>query len=389
MIPILVINSGSSSLKFGLFVERAGDEQPLLSGSAQGIGGHEGRIEILDKDRRTLHEEEGLFASQKEALTHITEKLATLAKQPPQAIGHRVVHGGPKLVIHQRITPEVLETLEADVHFAPLHIPALLALIRHTQELFPGLPEFACFDTAFHQTLPESAYRYALPERFYEQGVRRYGFHGLSYESIVHRLGGELPSRAVAAHLGSGSSVTALRDGKSNDTSMGLTPTGGIPMGTRPGDLDPGVVLYLMRTAGISIDELEQLLNRQSGMAALSGGSSDMRELEAAIAHGDAKAQLAIEIFCQSIARTAAAYAVILGGLDMLIFTGGIGEHSVHTRALVCEKLALLGVELDQRANENASLSISSATSRCRVSIIPAEEERQIARHCRKLLHPA
>lgn len=381
MNPILVINSGSSSLKFGLFVEREGDEEPLLSGGAEGIGGDQGSLKIVAGDGREIHEERRPFASQKEALTHITEKLGP----KPVAVGHRVVHGGPKLVSHQRITPAVLQTLEDDVHFAPLHIPASLELIGHTQDLFPGLPEFACFDTAFHRTLPESAYRYPLPKRFYEQGVRRYGFHGLSYESIVHRLGDELPPRAVAAHLGSGSSLTALRNGQSINTSMGLTPTGGIPMGTRPGDLDPGIMLYLMRT-GMSIDDLEQMLNRQSGLAALSGGTSDMRALEAAASRGDSSAQLAIEVFVQSIARTIAAYAVDLGGLEMLIFTGGIGEHSTNTRSTVCGKLTLLGIELGPKANANGETSVAGTACSCQVRVLPAEEEKQIARHCRRLL---
>lgn len=385
MKPVLVINSGSSSLKFGLFLKQGGDEQPILRGSVEGIGKKVGRLAIFDTNGAPLLVADRSLVSQAEALDSITAQLGKMNRPAPVAIGHRMVHGGPHLVEHQLITPEVLRTLEKSMHFAPLHIPQALELVRHTESLYPTLPQFACFDTAFHQTLPESASRFPIPEKFFLQGVRRYGFHGLSYESIVHRLGEQLPQRVVIAHLGSGSSLVALKDGVSVDTSMGLTPTGGIPMGTRTGDLDPGVLFFLTRSERLSTDAMEDLLNHSAGLTAL-GGTNDMRELESAADRADRNAQLAIEIFCRSIAKTIAAYATVLRGLDLLVFTGGIGEHSQEVRAQVCTRLGVLGIEIDAAQNAASRPVISSAKSRCSVRVMPSEEEMQIARHIRQLL---
>jgi len=383
--PILAINSGSSTLKFGIFTESEGGEFALATGSADGIGKDSGELEIRDTSGKSLQKEEKKYASQKEALRHVTDSLASLGIPPPAAIGHRIVHGGPRLRDHTRITPDVEVTLEASVHFAPVHIPTSLALIRDTKEIYPDLPQFACFDTAFHRTLPEKAYHYPLPSKYLEEGVQRYGFHGLSYASIVHQLGSELRSRTVVAHLGNGASLAALRDGKSIDTSMGMTPTGGIPMSTRTGDLDPGVLLYIRRTEGLSGDALETLLNHDSGLKAL-GGSNDMRELQKHAASGDSAAALAIDIFCTAIAKFVAAYTVSLGGLEMLVFAGGIGEHSAQVRSGVCERLTLLGVELDTARNEASQSLLSTDASRVTVRIVPAQEEVQMAREVRKRL---
>jgi acetate kinase len=383
--PILAVNSGSSTLKFGLFAADGGEERTLVKGGADGIGKDAGTLEILDADGKTLLSTSKKFASQTDALSHITSSLKSLGFPEPVAVGHRIVHGGPRLRDHTRITPDTLVTLEASVHFAPVHIPTAVALIRGTEEIFPDLPQFACFDTAFHKTLPEKAYHYPLPAKYLEQGVQRYGFHGLSYASIVHQLGSELKPRSVIAHLGNGASLAALRDGKSIDTSMGLTPTGGIPMSTRTGDLDPGVLLYIRRTEGLSGDALERLLNRESGLAAL-GGSSDMRELLKAEASGDAKAALAIDIFCTAIAKTVAAFTVSLGGLEMLVFAGGIGERSAQIRANVCAHLSILGVYLAKDRNAAPEPLISADASRVEVRIVPAQEEVQMARVIRALL---
>jgi acetate kinase len=300
------------------------------------------------------------------------------------------VHGGPRLTAHQRITPDVLHELAQCIHFAPLHIPVALKLIEEARNAYPEVPEFACFDTAFHRTIPEAAARFALPRALYDQGVRRYGFHGLSYESILAQLGDALPARTVLAHLGSGASLAAVRDGRSVDTSMGMTPTGGIPMATRTGDLDPGVILYLLRqdhaTVDSAVDSMEALLNHDSGLKGLSGGKSDLRDLEGAAEAGDDKARLALEIFCSRIAQTVAAYAVVLGGIDMLVFSGGIGEHSVSVRSAVCGALEFLGVTLDPSHNQANETTISIAESKVCVRIVPSEEDRQIARHCRALL---
>ncbi len=385
MSAILAINSGSSTLKFGLFSEDQADERPLATGGADGIGKPAGKLEISSGEGAKLHSEQVPIESQQVALTRITDSLRKLGFPEPIAIGHRIVHGGPRLRDHVRITPDVIAALEASVHFAPVHIPTSLALIHHVSEIYPNLPQFACFDTAFHRTLPEKAYHYPLPLRYLEEGVQRYGFHGLSYASIVHQLGPELKPRTVVAHLGNGASLAAIRDGKSVDTSMGLTPTGGIPMSTRTGDLDPGVLLYIRRTEGLSGDELEDLLNQQSGLKAI-GGSNDMRELQKAAASGSAAAALAIDIFCTAIAQTVAAFAVSLGGLAMLVFAGGIGEHSADVRAGVCKQLALLGVELDGSRNAASEPLLSTPSSRVIVRIVPAQEEIQMAREVRKRL---
>ena len=386
---ILVINTGSSSLKLGLYVQRDGEETILYDGLADGIGQGKGTMQLRDGDGKVLRSEDHAAATQHEALTQAVQWLQALGQQQPIAIGHRVVHGGPHLTTHQRITPELLEELKRCVHFAPLHIPMAIQLIEEAQKAFPGIAEFACFDTAFHTTIPESAARFALPSELFDEGIRRYGFHGLSYESIVYQLGQDLPKRTVIAHLGSGASLAAVREGHSVDTSMGLTPTGGIPMATRTGDLDPGVLLFLLRTKHATADSLEEMLNKHSGLKALSGGKADMRELEEAAQQGDAKAELAIEIFCARIRETVAAYAAVLGGLDLLAFTGGIGEHSVRVRRDVCAGLAFLGVAIDETANAAHAKKLSTEKSAIRVAIVPAEEDRQIARHCRALLPAA
>jgi len=372
---ILVLNSGSSSLKFGLFARRDGeqrdggdeDEVLLLAGAAEGIGRGDGGLRIRTPDGRVLLQQAHTLESQTDALQKLSQVLAQ-QHAPPAAVGHRLVHGGPHLRTHQRITAEVRRQLHDALHFAPLHIPPALALIDEATRIFGDAPHFACFDTAFHATLPPRAAQFALPRRYAQAGVIRYGFHGLSYESLVRRLGAALPPRAVFAHLGNGSSVCALRDGQSVDTSMGLTPTGGIPMGTRCGDLDPGVLLYLMRAERLDADALETLLNRHSGLAGYTDGESDMQALEKRAAAGDAHASLALDAFASAVRKTIGGYAALLGGIDLLVFTGGIGEHSEQIRRLVCDGLEFLGLPARK------------------VRVLHTEEEKQIARHCRALM---
>lgn len=385
--PILVVNTGSSSLKLGLFTTGKGAEQLILNVLAEGIGAGDGKLTVRDADGTLICSEKLHAATQPEALRAALPWLLKADGATPVAIGHRVVHGGPKLTTHQLITPELLRELRASVHFAPLHIPLALELIHAAEQAYPGVPQFACFDTAFHRTLPEAAARFALPRELYDEGIRRYGFHGLSYESIVHQLRSQpscgLPRRVVAAHLGSGASLAAILDGASVDTSMGLTPTGGIPMATRSGDLDPGVLLYLMRSKHATANSLETMLSREAGLKAISGGTADMRTLEAAT--DDPKAQMAIAIFCRAIAKNIAAYAAVLGGLDLLIFSGGIGEHSQRVRSEVCAALEFLGLVLDQEQNKASRSLLSSAASRVQVRCVPSEEDRQIAWHTREL----
>jgi acetate kinase len=382
---ILTINSGSSSLKFGLYAQQEGRERILFAGTADRIGKEQGKLSIKDADGRTVFEEATQYTSHPHAFVHGTQQLKKLSGTEPSLVGHRVVHGGPHLREHQRITPAVLKTLQASIHFAPLHIPSALELIRQAEKLFPNAAQFACFDTAFHSTLPVEASTYALPKQYRDAGVTRYGFHGLSYESVVEALAPNVPSRIIVAHLGNGASVCAIADGLSVDTSMGMTPTGGVPMGTRSGDLDPGIVLFLARTAKFSTDQLESLLNHESGLAGLSGGTSDMRTLSASAAGGNSDAQLAINIFCRSIAKTIGAYSAVLRGVDLVVFTGGIGEHSAEVRAQVCAPLRHLGIVLDGQKNQAGNPLISETASPCAVCIVTADEDGQIARHVRRL----
>lgn len=369
---ILVLNSGSSSLKFGLFEHSGDDESLLLEGSAQGIGRRDGRLRIAAPDGRVLVQEEHVLESQTDALQKLSTVLAQQRHEQPTAVGHRVVHGGPHLRSHQRLTPEVRRRLQDAVHFAPLHIPPALDLIDEAQKIFGGAQHFACFDTAFHATLPPRAAQLALPRRYAQAGVIRYGFHGLSYESLVAQLGATLPARVVCAHLGNGSSVCALRDGRSVDTSMGMTPTGGVPMGTRCGDLDPGVLLYLMRVENLDANGLETLLNRHSGLAGYADGESDMQALEQRAAAGEPHASLALDAFATAVRKTIGGYAALLGGIDLLVFAGGIGEHSVQMRKRICEGLSFLGLDEGDASGK--------------VRVLHTEEEKQIARHCRALL---
>jgi acetate kinase len=366
--PILVLNSGSSSLKFGIYIPGASDEEPLLTGGAEGIGRGNGALNIFAADGSSLLRREHIHESQSDALAALAAAIREHSDDTPVSVGHRVVHGGPHLVRHQIITPQVLDQLRAATHFAPLHIPQALSLIATAQSIFPSAAQYACFDDAFHQTIPEVASHLPIAQRYFDAGIRRYGFHGISYESLVHHFGAKLPQRAIFAHLGNGSSLCALRDGKSIDTTMGLTPTGGIPMGTRSGDLDPGVILYLLRNAKLDADGLEDLLNHQSGLFALSSGEGDVKALQERARSGDAKASLALDVFAISVRKTIGAYMALLGGIDLLVFTGGIGEHSDQIRSASTDGLEGLGLTAGK------------------IQVVPAEEELEIARHCREMM---
>ena len=365
---IFVINSGSSSLKFGVYSQGPTDELPLLTGSADGIGHHNGSLHIRSSSGESLLHSECIHESQANALATVAKAIRDHIHSTPIAVGHRIVHGGPKLVTHQRIRPQLLEQLRVAVHFAPVHIPQALKLIASAQQIFPNVPQFACFDDVFHQTMPEVAAHLPLPQRYFDAGVRRYGFHGLSYESLVHHFGEQLPDRAIFAHLGNGASLCALRNKKSVDTTMGLTPTGGIPMSTRTGDLDPGVILYLLRTENLTADQIEDLINHKSGLYAFSGGESDVKALQDRVAKKDPHATLALDAFATAVRKVIGAYVALLGGIDLLVFTGGIGEHSEQVRNAITHDLEFLGLTLQK------------------IQIVQAQEEQQIARHCRRLL---
>jgi acetate kinase len=365
---IFVLNSGSSSLKFGIYQRGASDEEALLTGSADGVGHSNGTLHIRSSAGKPLVRREGILESQSNAIATVAEEIRKHIHATPVAVGHRVVHGGPHLLTHQLITPLVLDELRSATHFAPVHIPQALSLIASAQSLFPSAAQFACFDDVFHQTMPEVASHLAIPQRYFNAGVRRYGFHGFSYESLVHHFGAQLPERAIFAHLGNGASLCALRNRVSIDTTMGLTPTGGIPMGTRSGDLDPGVFVYLLRTEQMGADEMEDLINHQSGLFALSSGESDVKSLEDRARAKDPQAMLALNVFVISVRKAIGAYIALLGGVDLLVFTGGIGEHSDYVRSTVTNGLEFLGLTADK------------------IKSVPAEEEQQIARHCRRMI---
>ena len=382
---ILVLNSGSSSLKFGVYFAANGEVRTTYRGEIEGIGGGEGKIWVKDGSGKTLEEQSRNFAQQSDAAKAVAEKLTKFKLAKIAGIGHRIVHGGPSLTSHQQITPQVLQTLEEAAHFAPLHVPAAIALIREAEKLYPGVPQFACFDTAFHTTMPPAAARLPLPKKYWDAGIRKYGFHGLSCESIVYALRERVPRHLIVAHLGNGASVTAIVGARSFDTTMGLTPTGGIIMGTRPGDLDPGVLLHLLNT-GTEVSALAKLLDKESGLMGISGSASDMRKLHEAADRGDRQAALAIEMFARAAAKAIGGFAAVMGGLDTLVFTGGIGEHDADVREKICGGMEIFGVRLDELENKRNAAKISRSASETVVEVIESDEDGQIARHVVRLL---
>ena len=377
---VLTLNSGSSSLKFGLYEAEPGAADRLMSGEIETVGDGQPRLRAWDGRGHALADEAVSAETRRLPVERIARLLREARLPPPVIIGHRIVHGGPSLRHHCLIDDAVLHDLEEATPFAPLHIPPALAVVRDARAHFPALPQVACFDTSFHAAMPDIARTLPLPLDLRRQGLQRYGFHGLSCESTVHQLGSSLPERLIIAHLGNGASVTAVRAGRSIDTSMGLTPTGGIPMGTRRGDLDPGILIYLLRERGFTADALEELVDRRSGLLGLSGCDSDMRSLKEAARRGS-DARLAIDIFCYCLGKTIAAMAQALAGVDMIVFTGGIGENDASLRAAVSQSLAWTGAALDASRNERGEGRISTTASRVALHIVPSREERQIALH--------
>jgi acetate kinase len=384
-LPMLALNSGSSSLKFGLYRVGPSRTEVLLSGEAQSIGDKTGKFDVRTSRGNIVLSETLAIPSQREAIIRIARLLADSELPAPRAIGHRIVHGGPTLRQHCLIDASVLRQLEAAIAFAPLHAPSALSVIRFAQEHFPGLPQMACFDTAFHAELPEVARVIPIARELQGEGIERYGFHGLSCESILRQLASDLPDRLIIAHLGNGASVTAVKGGKSIDTSMGLTPTGGVIMGTRSGDLDPGVLIYLMREKKFDAGMLEELVDHRSGLLGISGVGSDMRRLHEA-APSNARARSAIQMFCYSVRKQVAAMIAALDGVDLLVFTGGIGENDGEARAAICSGLSWIGVSLDEARNRSATNPINDAASRCSVQVLASQEDEQIARHSWALL---
>jgi acetate kinase len=385
MDAILVVNAGSSSVKFQIFDQGAsGDPQRLIKGQFDGIGARP-RLRAEARDGKALIDKTYSpqeIADVATAIGAAGNWLRETQKIELAAVGHRVVHGGPDYDRPVVINKDVLKRLEQFSSLAPLHQPNNLAPIRTLLARRPELLQVACFDTAFHRSHGPLADHYAIPEKFYREGVRRYGFHGLSYEYIAGRLPefgpGIAKGRVIVAHLGSGASMCALANGRSVESTMGFTALDGLPMGTRPGQIDPGVILYLIAQRGMSAKDVEDLLYRQSGLKGLSGVSNDMRELEASASPA---AALAIDYFVYRIALNAGMLAAALNGLDAFIFTAGIGENSASIRARVAEKLVWLGVDFDAAANKSGDPLISKPHSKVAVYAIGTDEEFMIARH--------
>jgi acetate kinase len=386
-----VINSGSSSIKFSLFASGMGEPRSLFEGEVTGIGGAEGRFKFRDANGRDLSEgrEKVNAENPVAAIRLVVDAVGEAGLSKVDAVGYRVVHPGAKLDRHQRITPDVMRDLEAAVVFAPLHDPAVIEVIQAMMERFPEVAHYACFDTVFHETMPEEATTYAIPEEYRKRGVRRYGFHGLSCESIVRQLRGlegmEFPRRLVIAHLGSGCSVTAVVNGRSFDTTMGLTPTGGVVMGTRPGDLDPGLVLYLLRQMkGDQVSALEKILNHDAGMVALSGLPNDMKAVREAVEKGDERARLAVKVFTRSVKKAVGGFVAVMGGVDAVVFAGGIGEHDARSRGEILDGMKEMGISISSELNGaegDAVRRLSASDSVATVLVVPAKEDWMIAVH--------
>ena len=398
------MNPGSSSIKFAMYADGWAELRVIYEGELKDIGESTASLKLRDAAGNDLAGAVGEVeaCSMNGAIGVVQRAIALPKLPPPDSVGYRVVHPGPHLRGHQRLTADVLTKLKKATAFAPLHDPEAVEMIEEMMRRSPNVPRFACFDTVFHETMPEEATVYALSAEVREEGVRRYGFHGLSCESIVRQMraayGAKFPRRMVIAHLGSGCSVTACVDGKSVDTTMGLTPTGGVVMGTRPGDLDPGLVLYLLRRQGATADSVEEMLNHEAGLKAL-GGINDMRELRQRSAQGDKQARLAIRVFCRSVVKVIGGFFALYGA-DAIVFSGGIGEHDAESRMEIATGLAGLGVKIDPQANQLKPVQpdptvedvirckvrrISGNGSNIAVYMVPAQEDLMIARHVARM----
>jgi acetate kinase len=398
---ILVLNSGSSSIKFSMWETFGEQRQKLLEGEVEGIGAGEGsnakfwiKSWMNGSGGARLVDESLQLPDLKAAFERISKALSNPPFPRPEAIGHRMVCGGPTVTENQLLTPALIEEMERYTVFAPLHSPSEIYLMRQAMQLYPEVPNFVCLDSWFHRNLPEVTRHLPIPDEYTAMGLRRFGAHGLSYESIVAHLEPHVPSRMIVAHLGNGASVCAMRDGKSIDTSMGLTPTGGIISGSRTGDLDPGVMLFLLRklaekekSADKAAGLLETIVNKKSGLAGLSGLGNDMRKLREAIAGGNAAARLAVDEFVYVLRKYIGGYIAVLGGLDTLVFTGGIGENDAATRAEVCHELRHLGIVLHDTRNKAAQgeATISTDSSPVHLRVIPAAEDLTIVHHVSRM----
>jgi acetate kinase len=382
---ILCLNSGSSSLKIALY--RIGDSEELLL--AQGVAElNDGQITRLSiKNAHEKVDKKGSEVSSSTPLNALSDELKQLRLPHPDAVGHRIVHGGPRHAAPERINDKLFNELRGLIPFAPLHLPDELACIEAVTLNFPQLPQVACFDTAFHRSMPEFAQRFALPRVLLDEGIRRYGFHGISYEYIMRTLGAGPPARLIIAHLGNGASMAAVKDGSPLDTTMGFTPAGGFMMGTRSGDLDPGIILYLLNEKHLKVSELADLVNHQSGLRGVSGISDMKMLLERRDTVPDSA--LAVQMFCYQLRKQIGAFTAALGGLDLLVFTGGIGEKAAPVRWETCNGLEHLGIKLERERNASNADTISADNGGCLVRVIPTNEDLMIARHTYELVFPA
>jgi acetate kinase len=382
---ILALNSGSSSLKFAVYEFSGAGERLLLRGEAENIGAPSGHLWLRAADGSSIVDQLRPISDHQTALQMALDELKRGKYPSPAAIGHRVVNGG-RHSAPQKVTAQILTDLRNLVPLAPLHLPAEIKIMEAVASQAPRIPQVACFDTAFHRKLPELAQRFPLPRKLFDEGLRRYGFHGLSYEYVLQELGSAAKGRRlVIAHLGNGCSLAAVRDGSPVDTSMGLTPTGGVMMGTRTGDLDPGILIYLQREKGYDAARLERLVDAESGLVGVSELTSDMKTLLAK-RNSDPRAAEAIAMFCLSIRKEIGAFAAVLGGLDILVFTGGIGERAPAVREEICRDLGHLGARLDPVRNNAGEDIISAAQSACLVRVVATNEELMIARHTRGVI---
>jgi acetate kinase len=385
MMSLLTVNAGSSSLKLAIYGIESLNRKAAVS--VERIGTSVSSLVIKDSDRTAEVKIEA--KDHAAALDRVLHNLPELFVSGMRAIGHRVVHGGAEHAQPERITAELLKELRALKHLDPTHMPQSLSVIETLIRGLPDVPQFACFDTAFHRSMPELAQRYPLPRWTADSGVRRYGFHGLSCESIISQLD-QIDARAakervLIAHLGNGASITAVRDGRSVDTSMGFSPTGGLMMGTRSGDLDPTILTYLARTRAMNADTLERLVNEESGLLGVSGTSQDMRDLLERAASDD-QAASAIELYCFLARKQFGAVTAALGGVETIVFTGGIGEHAAPVRDKICRGLNFLGVQLDTRRNAAHAAVVSAEGSCVVVRVMTTDEDLIIARHVVALL---
>ena len=393
-LPVLVLNSGSSSIKFSVYEAGNGERRKLHEGAVDGIGTDLGKFWIKDAEGKKLVDQTPALPNRSVAFKLVADALHSGDFPAPAAIGHRVVCGGPTVQDNQRITPELIDEIERYTDFAPLHTPIAVYIMREALRLFPGVPNFAILDTYFHRTMPEVVTHMPIPEEYSAMGVRRYGYHGISYESIIYQLQPNVPEKLIVAHLGNGASISAIRNGECLDTSMGLTPTGGIISGSRTGDIDPGVLLFILRkiaekaeSATAAADQLEVVASKKAGLLGVSALSNDMRDLRDAIKEGNAKARLAVDKFTWTIAKWIGSYVAELGGLDMLVFTGGIGENDIASRAEICAGLGALGIVIDAvRNNVRGEAVISAENSPVTVRVIPPAEGLIIVNHVVRLL---